>query len=128
MRESITLSSGRKCTLQNAALPFLAHYHVLSFPADQGQPSREEADEIVLIAMQKARDLGLRYYADEECFSLIFNGRRTRRRQWLHIHILPTQDPTAKRLAFLAFFLKHVLRRWPFRHLAFVHQRRGHAL
>lgn len=68
-----------KCTLQNPALPFLAHYHVLSFPSDQERPSREEADEIILIATQKARDLGLRYYADEECFSLIFNGKRTPR-------------------------------------------------
>ncbi|MCP5059285.1 MAG: hypothetical protein GY937_21480 [bacterium] len=91
--------------LQNPALPFLAHYHVLSFPADQGQPSCEEADEIVLIATRKARDLGKRYYFDEECFSLIFNGKRTRRKPWLHIHILPTRNPAAKRLAFLAFSL-----------------------
>lgn len=51
MKESITLSTGRVCKLQNPPLPFLAHYHVLSFPADQGQPSREEADEIILIAV-----------------------------------------------------------------------------
>jgi hypothetical protein len=75
MHETITLSSGRKCTLQNPALPFLEHYHVLSFPSHQGQPTREEADEIMLIATRKARDLGKRYYSDEECFSLIFNER-----------------------------------------------------
>jgi len=127
MHETITLSSGRNCTLHNPALPFLAHYHVLSFPADQGQPSREEADEILLIATHKARALGMRYYADEECFSLIFNGKRTRRKPWLHIHILPTGNPTAKRLAFLAFYLKHLLRRWPFRYLPISRRGRSHA-
>ena len=85
MHETITLSSGRKCTLQNPALPFLEHYHVLSFPSHQGQPTREEADEIILIATRKARDLGKRCYSDEECFSLIFNGKRTRRKPWLHV-------------------------------------------
>lgn len=127
MHETITLSSGRRCTLQNPALPFLAHYHVLSFPSDQGQPTREEADEIMLIATRKARDLGKRYYSDEECFSLIFNGKRTRRMPWMHIHILPTQNPTAKRLAFLAFYLKHLLRRWPFRYLSIARRRNSHA-
>ena len=127
MHETITLSSGRKCKLQNPALPFLAHYHVLSFPSYQGQPTREEADEIVLVATRKARDLGKRYYSDEECFSLIFNGKRTRRKPWLHVHILPTKNPTAKRLAFLAFYLKHLLRRWPFRCLPIARRGSSHA-
>ena len=127
MHETITLSSGRKCTLQNPALPFLEHYHVLSFPSHQGQPTREEADEIMLIATRKARDLGKRYYSDEECFSLIFNGKRTRRKPWLRVHILPTKNPTAKRLAFLAFYLKHILRRWPFRCLPVARRGRSHA-
>lgn len=128
MNESITLSTGRRCTLENPALPFLDHYHVLSFPSEQGQPSPEETEEIVLIATRKARDLGRRYYADEECFSLIFNGMRTRRKPWLHVHILPTRTPTAKRLAFLALDLKHLLRWWPLRRLAIASRgfARGH--
>ena len=123
MNESITLSTGRRCTLTDPPVPFLTHYHVLSFPAEQGQPSPQEAEEMVLIAARKARDLGRRYYADEECFSLIFNGMRTRRRPWLHVHILPTPNPAAKRLAFLAFHLKHLLGWWPFRHLSILRRR-----
>lgn len=115
MEESITLSTGRICTLANPQLPLLPHYHVLSFPNEQGQPAREEAEEMFLIATRKGRDLARRLYADDECFSLIFNGRRTRRRPWLHVHILPSRSPTAKRLAFLAFYLKSLLRRWPLR-------------
>ena len=124
MHETITLTSGRKCTLQNSDLPFLAHYHVLLFPADQGHPTHEEADEIMLIATRKARDLGKRYHSDEECFSLIFNGKRTRRKPWLHVHILPSKNPTAKRIAFLAFYLKHILRRWPFRYISIARRRK----
>ncbi len=62
MRESITLSTGRICLLKNSALPFLHHYHVLTFPLEQGQPSHAEADEMMMIAARKARDLGLAYY------------------------------------------------------------------
>ncbi len=113
MRESIALSTGRTCLLKNPALPFLDHYHVLTFPLEQGQPSHAEADEMMMIAARKARDLGLAYYGDDECFSLIYNGRRTRRRPWLHIHILPSQSPAAKQLTFLAFHLKRLLRRLP---------------
>jgi hypothetical protein len=113
MRESITLSTGRTCLLENPALPFLVHYHVLTFPAHQGQPSHAEAEEMMMIATRKARDLGRECFGDDECFSLIYNGRRTRRRPWLHIHILPSRNLSAKRLAFLAFQLKHLLRRLP---------------
>ena len=115
MEESITLSTGRICTLANPRLPLLPHYHVLSFPNEQGQPAREEAEEMLLIATRKGRDLARRLYADDECFSLIFNGLRTRRRPWLHVHILPCQSPTAKRVAFLAFYLKRLLGTWPLR-------------
>ena len=113
MRESIPLSTGRTCLLQNPGLPFLDHYHVLSFPVEQGEPTRLESDEMILIATHMARYLGRRYYGDDECFSLIYNGRRTTRRPWLHIHILPSRSPTAKRFAFLAFYLKRLLRRLP---------------
>ena len=113
MRESFTLSTGRTCLLENPALPFLVHYHVLTFPAHQGQPSPAEVDEMIVIATRKARALGREYFGDDECFSLIYNGRRTRRRPWLHIHILPSRNLAAKRVAFLAFQLKHLLRRLP---------------
>ncbi len=110
MQENIRLSTGRFCVLENPALPFLEAYHVLSFPPEQGQPSRAETDEVILLANRKARELGRRYFQNEECFSLIYNGRGTRRKPWLHVHILPAGSTRAKRLAFLAFGLKRLLR------------------
>ncbi len=110
MRERIRLSTGRTCLLAQPSLPFLAHYHILAFAHEQGEPSAAELEEMLVIANQKARTLGRLYFADEECFSLVYNGGRTRRRPWPHVHILPSASPAAKRLAFLLFSLKHVLR------------------
>ncbi len=110
MGEAILLSSGRRCVVRSAALPFLPHYHVLAFPSEYGSPSKREIEELLLIANRKARELGQIHYGDEECFSLIYNGSRTRRRPWLHIHILPTRNLAAKRAAFVAFYLKNLIR------------------
>lgn len=110
MRETIALSTGKVCVLRSCALPFLAHYHVLAFPSDQGSPSQAEVEELLLIANRAARQLGRAHCGDEECFSLIYNGSRTRRRPWFHVHILPTRNVAAKRAAFLAFYLKTLLR------------------
>lgn len=110
MAEAFRLSTGRICVLQNPSLPFLEHYHVLAFPREQGSPSQAEVEEVLLLATRKARELGRRYFGDEECFSIIYNAGRTRRRPWLHVHILPTRNVAAKRLAFVAFFLKNLLR------------------
>lgn len=107
---ALRLSTGRVCVLQNPSLPFLEHYHVLAFPSEQGAPSQAEVEEVLLLATRKARELGRRYFGDEECFSIIYNAGRTRRRPWLHVHILPTRNVAAKRLAFVAFFLKNLLR------------------
>ena len=57
MRETITLSSSRACVLENPILPLLHHYHVLSFPPEQGTPSLSDADEMMMIAARKGRDL-----------------------------------------------------------------------
>ncbi|MDJ0851784.1 MAG: hypothetical protein QNK04_25685 [Myxococcota bacterium] len=110
MRESVRLSTGRVCQLARPALPFLAHYHVLTFSAGPEPPTPAEIDEMLVIATQKARALGRLYFCDEECFSLVYNAGRTRRRPWPHVHILPTASPAAKRIAFLLFSLKHLLR------------------
>lgn len=118
MNQSITLSTGRRCLLVNPDLPFLQHYHVLSCRAAERLPTHEEVEEIVLVATRKARELGKKYFNDEECFSLIFNGMRTRRQPWVHVHILPTRNLAAKRVAFVAFYLKHLLRRWPVRYFS----------
>jgi hypothetical protein len=68
---------------------------------------------MMVIAARVARDVARQSFGDDECFSLICNGARTRRRPWLHIHILPSRNLAAKRLAFLAFQLKRVLRCLP---------------
>lgn len=110
MGEILRLSTGRVCILHNPALPFLPHYHVLSFPKEQGTPTGRETSELLMLANRKGRELGLAHFGDEECFSIIYNAGRTRRRPWLHVHILPTRDVASKRLAFLAFFLKNLVR------------------
>lgn len=110
MQEVLRLSTGRVCVLRNPSLPFLASYHVLSFPHEQGTPSELETEELLVLASRKGRELARSYFGDPECFSLVYNAGRTRRRPWLHVHILPTRNTAAKRLAFLAFSLKHLLR------------------
>lgn len=110
MEEILRLSTGRVCVLRNPSLPFLASYHVLSFPHEQGAPSELETEELLVLASRKGRELARSCFGDPECFSLVYNAGRTRRRPWLHVHILPTRNTAAKRLAFLAFSLKHVLR------------------
>ena len=110
MEAIFQLSTGRVCVLHNPSLPFLARYHVLSFPQEQGGASDLETEELLLLATRKGRELGRTYFGDAECFSIIYNGGRTRRKPWVHVHILPTRNTAAKRIAFLAFSLKNLLR------------------
>ena len=65
MREAIALSTGRVCELRPCALPFLAHYHVLAFPREQGPPSLREQEEVLLAASRAARRLGRVHFGDE---------------------------------------------------------------
>jgi hypothetical protein len=110
MSNQFRLSTGRHCVLLRPSLPFLLHYHVLASPRDQGPPSAAEVDEAFLLANRKGRELGRLYFGDEECFSLIYNAARTRRKPWFHIHILPARNTAAKRIAFVAFSLKNLIR------------------
>jgi hypothetical protein len=110
MHEVLRLSTGKLCVLHSPAVPFVAHYHVLSLPEGQGAPSEGETEELLLLASRKARELGRRCFGDEECFSIVYNGGRTRRKPWPHVHILPARSTAAKRVAFLAFSLKGLLR------------------
>lgn len=115
MRTLLRLPSGRAVELSEPAIPLLRHYHVLHVrPEDPaGPPTDAEVDQILLLATRVARALGRRHLGDPECFSVIFNGARTRKSPGVHVHIVPTGSVAHKRLAFLALVSKRWLRRLP---------------
>ena len=112
-RLGLWLSSGRRCTLTRRALPGLRTYYVLALrTADY---SRGDVGELQSLAHRVGRMLARRHYGDPECYSLLYNAARTRRRPWPHVHILVARSVADKRWCMLVFQLKHLLRwrRWP---------------
>ncbi len=91
-------------------LPLLPHYHVVSWPEGAPPPSTEEIDAMWRIAHALARELGARHFGDEQCFTVLYNGARTRRRPWPHFHVILARTPAEKRRALLALSLKRWLR------------------
>jgi hypothetical protein len=110
MRETFVLSSGRVCRVDNPGLPLLSNYHVLYFPGRQGSPSEAEVEEMVVLARRVARRLGAHLHGDPECYSVLYNGARTRRRPWVHFHLLPAGSVCAKRWALLCLNTKRWLK------------------
>ncbi len=110
MTHTWILSTGRRCTLVARALPFVPHYHVLSLGDGDGHPSATEIDEAFALAHAAARSLGLGLFGDEQCFSVLFNGARTRRMPWPHFHLVPARTVAEKHRALLALSLKRWLR------------------
>ena len=67
------------------------------------------------VAHALGRTLGRRLHGDEECFTVLYNGGRTRRRPWPHFHVILARSPGEKRRALLALSFKRFLRtivRW----------------
>ena len=110
----ILLSSGRPVELRAPRLPLVRHYHVLAWPAGQGRATPAEIDEMWALAHACARAEGARLYGDEECFTVLYNGARTRRLPWPHFHILSARSPAEKRWILLCLLFKRLLRprRW----------------
>lgn len=105
-----TLSTGRALEVRAPALPFLPHYHVVSWPRGAPVPSPHEIDEMWSVAHALARRLGRALFGDEECFTVLYNGARTRRRPWPHFHVILARTPREKRRALLALSAKRWLR------------------
>jgi hypothetical protein len=105
---SLRLPSGRTCRLSQPRLPGLPDYYVLSLgeaPTGEG-----EVEAAAALAHRVGRELALWRHGDAECYSLIYNAERTRRRPWPHFHIVLARSTLDKRRAFLLLHLKHVLR------------------
>lgn len=114
-RPNLRLSSGRRCAINRPVLPGLREYCVL-VPVDRDEPlSVEELDDFWVLAHRVGRRAAQLRYGDPECYSVIYNGARTRRMSWPHFHILLAPSLAAKRRAMFFLSLKHVLRwrRWP---------------
>ena len=107
------LPSGASCELSAPKLPLVRGYYALSLV----EASPGEADLVALwtLAHRLARDLASRTHGDPECFSLLFNAARTRRKPWAHVHIILARSPAQKRWVLLCLSLKRFLRwrRWP---------------
>jgi hypothetical protein len=104
------LRSGRTVVLRSPPLPLVRNYHVLAWVEGQGAPTIAEIDEMWAVAHAIARELGATLYGDPECFSVLFNGERTRRKAWPHFHLILARTPGEKRWALLCLACKRWLR------------------
>jgi hypothetical protein len=99
--------------LRRPRVPFVPDYCVLA-PAEH-VPGAGSLSELLRMAEVVARREALARFGDPECFSLLCNAGRTRRRCGPHVHIILAPSVRAKRWALLWLSLKHLSRpwRWP---------------
>ena len=79
---AIVLGTGRTVELRAPQLPLVRHYFVIAWPRGQGVATPGEIDEMWTIAHAVARERGQALFGDSECFSVLYNGARTRRMPW----------------------------------------------
>jgi hypothetical protein len=107
---NLSVGNGRRCTLMEPDVPLLSDYYVLSVSEHEGQLSSAEVDELFLLAQHLGRELARARHGHEQCYSIIYNAARTRRKPWPHFHILLAGSTLEKRKKFTLLQLKHVLR------------------
>jgi hypothetical protein len=115
MTGTFRLPTGAVCRLGRPGLPFLPRYHVLALATGAQVPTPDDIDALLVLARRLGRQLGTHYFGDAESFTILFNGARTRRSPWPHVHIIPARNVAQKRWALAALHLKHVTRllaRW----------------
>ena len=108
------LPSGARVEWRRPRIPFFAHYAVLAWPRDSGPASDADVDAMWSLAHALARAEGARLFADPQCFSVLYNGGRTRRKPWPHFHVIPARTPGEKRRSLLLLSCKRWLRKLPF--------------
>lgn len=106
----LALPSGGICQLSEPEVPFLEDYFVLWVPEEAGQPSVRDLEKFSVLAQRVAQELAWLRFGDRECYSLIYNAARTRRKSWPHFHILIADSFHRKRRAFVLLQCKHLLR------------------
>jgi hypothetical protein len=105
------LASGRRCTVTEPHVPGLQGYYVLSVAVEQdAAPCDAELEELTLLAHRVGRRLAAAALGDPECYSVLYNAARTRRKPWPHFHILLAASTAQKRRAFALLHMKHILR------------------
>ncbi len=98
--------------LRRPHVPLVPDHCVLSPAAEVPGAS---LSQLLTAAESVARREAQARFGDPECFSLLCNAGRTRRRGWPHVHIILAPNVRAKRWAMLWLALKHLSRpwRWP---------------
>lgn len=105
---SITLSSGRRCSVIHVDSFLLRYYYVLacSDAAELGQP---ESAEFLALAVSEAKRLAHERLADSGRYTLIFNGPTSRRRSGSHVHILLSVSRAQKAWLYSVLAAKNLL-------------------
>lgn len=88
MNREFELASGKCCSLLRVRNALIPGYFVLIFPVAQGEPSANEAAEMLSLGTSHARKLAREYVGDAEAFSLLYSGHSSRRAKGWHIHIV----------------------------------------
>ncbi|MCA9652390.1 MAG: hypothetical protein H6712_18825 [Myxococcales bacterium] len=96
--------------LRRPRVPLVPGYCVLSL--DPARAGTSDLAELLRLADRVARGEALARFGDPECFALLCNAGRTRRRRWPHVHIILAPSVRAKRWALLWLSLKHLSRPW----------------
>jgi hypothetical protein len=101
--------NGPRLRVQRGRLPGVAHYYLLVATGQSSQSFPWQA------AQELAAELALTELGDPEAFTVLYNGARTRRCPWPHVHVILARTVAEKRCALLCFHLKHLTRwwRWP---------------
>ncbi len=94
--------------LLKKCLPGLNDYFVVSF--DLAETSSEAQSLLLSSAGRYARRLAFERYGDPECYALVFNGARVRRREWPQVHIVLARTRTQRRYRLLLLYFKSPLR------------------
>lgn len=108
MNATHTLSTGRVCALVQDDVPLARGCHVL---ACSDALSDDEIEEVLALAYLDGRAVARALHGDPECFTLLYNGARTRVRPWTHVHILPARSVAGKHWMLLCLSVKRMLRR-----------------
>jgi hypothetical protein len=81
------LPSGRSYQLSSPRLPWVPHYRVLHVREGDEPLCEDDLEEFVGLATRLGRESAQATLGDPQCFSLLFNAGRTRRRALLFLSL-----------------------------------------